>query len=572
MSLEETKVRLLTASETTDGLLAQINDLYVQEIQTEEKVLNDALSELHNSGEIDLVEIVGSLDKSLRGHDFFTILHAFEDALPSLDASVEDVLNCLVHIMQQAGSGRAYGAFERFCSVEAHRPRDSVEFILAQNELSAYAPFLSSSILAYDSDRVTEAIQTTESLIANRNEVVRSQAYFTLGRLDVGETQANVIWGLLSNSASNERESGCCASILRATLYFGETFPSYWSQIEQLLLTFFEVTPPEVLHEISDIVAFQRVNFPESVLCLLVKQLTNVSSEHNHTISNINYVLVKLLEKDSSLIAVELLEAILAAGVEINELGYFSRELISKHQELLSHIITKWFLSGIPSLCHGVLELLHDVTDNDIELKAEMALLDNEEKQIFVSHRAVGWLFTRPIAAARFILSIYETASPTTCKELEQVLYDPLLLSYPGELKRFFQSGIDEGIQEHLCNRLLEKLRVYHSDIEKVSGLKELMAPSENVSTYWKESNKEMQVAYEEASKTSIFRHIATTQSLLYGNSSIYYVHQVNGDKVRQEMQMHSFSHSTEIPRLNVLDPESLDYTLRVFRYGSMKK
>lgn len=571
MSLEETKVRLLTASETADGLLAQINDLYVQEIQTEEKVLNDALSELHNSGEIDLVEIVGSLDKSLRRHDFFTILHAFEDALPSLDASVEDVLNCLVHIMQQAGSGGAYGAFERFCSVEAHRPRDSVEFILAQSELSAYAPFLSSSILAYDSDRVTEAIQTTESLIANRNEMVRSQAYFTLGRLNVGQTQANAIWGLLSNSVSNERESGCCASILRATLYFGETFPSYWSQIEQLLLTFVEVTPPEVLHEISDIVAFQRVNLPESVLCLLVKQLTNVSSEHNHTISNINYVLVKLLEKDSSLIAVELLEAILAAGVEINELGYFSRELISKHQELLSHIITKWFLSGVPSLCHGVLELLHDVTDNDIELKAEVALLDNEEKQIFVSNKAVGWLFTRPIAAASFILSIYETASRTTRKELEQVLYEPLLLSYPGELKRFFHSCIDKGFQAHLCECLLGKLQAYHSDIEKVNGLKELMAPRENVSVYWKESNKNMQEAYEDASRGSFIDMIATKQTLLYGNSSIYYVHRGGGEQVRQEMQMQSFSHSAEMPTLNVLDPESLDYILRVYRCERMK-
>ncbi|MEZ9765279.1 hypothetical protein AB4354_22270 [Vibrio splendidus] len=571
MSLEETKVRLLTASETADGLLAQINDLYIQEVQTKKKVLNDALSVLHNSGEIDLVKIVGSIDKSLRGHDFFTILHAFEDALPSLDASVEDVLNCLVHIMQQAGSGGAYGAFERFCSVEAHRSRDSVEFILAQSELSAYAPFLSSSILAYDSDRVTEAIQTTESLIANRNEMVRSQAYFTLGRLNVGETQANAIWGLLSNSVSNERESGCCASILRATLYFGEKFPSYWPQIEHLLLTYVEVTPPEVLHEISDIVAFQRVNLPESVLCLLVKQLTNVSSEHNHTISNINYVLVKLLEKDSSLIAVELLEAILAAGVEINELGYFSRELISKHQELLNHVITKWFLSGVPSLCHGVLDLLHDVTDNDIELKAEVALLDNEEKQIFVSNKAVGWLFTRPIAAASFILSIYETASRTTRKELEQVLYEPLLLSYPGELKRFFHSCIDKGFQAHLCECLLGKLQAYHSDIEKVNGLKELMAPRENLSVYWKESNKNMQEAYEDASRGSFIDMIATKQTLLYGNSSIYYVHRGGGEQVRQEMQMQSFSHSAEMPTLNVLDPESLDYILRVYRCERMK-
>ena len=574
MLLEEIKVRLLTASETADGLLAQINDSYLQEIRAEEKVLTEALSEMHNSGEIDLVETVGSVNKSSSGHDFFTILLAFESVLPSLDASVENVLHCLAHLTQQAGRdlaiGGIYRAFEDFCRVDAHRPGDSVRFILAQSELGAYAPFLSCSILAYDSDSVTEAIQMTGSLLVNENETVRSQAYFSLGRLSISEPQVCVIWGLLSRNCISERDSACCASLLRATLQFGAAFPSYWSEIEELLISFVEEAAPEVLYAISDIVAFQGVDLPESVLHLLVKQLANVSPEHKGIIDNIDHLLVKLVEKGTFPLAVELLESILAVGVELPLLDYFSRELLSKHRELLNHIITKWFLSGESSLCHGVLNLLHDVTGKDIELKAEMALLDDEVKQIFVSHKAVGWLFTRPIAVASFILSIYETASSTTCKDLEQVLYNPLLLSYPGELKRFFQSSIDEGIQEHLCERLLEKLQDYHSDIEKVSGLKELMAPSENISAYWKETNKEMELAYEEASKGSMLRQLVTTQSLLYGNSSIYYVHQVDGEKVRQEMQMHSFSHSTEMPTLNVLDPESLDYILRIYRCERM--
>lgn len=575
MSLEETKTILLEANETAEGLLTQINDLYVQEIRSEEKFSEEALIELHNSGEVDLVELVKRADKSSCGHDFFTILHTFENALPSLEASVENVLHCLVHLTQQAGRdlaiGGVYGAYERFCSRESNRPRDSVEIILDQSELSAYASFLSCSILAYHSDRVTEAIQATESLIGHKNEMVRSQAYFTLGRLEVGETQAHAIWELLSSNARSEHDSGCCASILRATLYFGETFPSYWSQIEELLNSFVESATPEVMYAISEIVAFQRVDLPESVLHLLVKQLTNISPEHKGIIDNIDYLLVKLIKRDSSSLAIELLESILAVGVDFPSLDYFSRELLSKHRELLNHIITKWFITGEASLCHGVSDLLHDVMGKKIVLKAEMALLDDEVKQVFVSYKAVGWLFTQPIAAASFILSIYETASATARKDLEQALYDPLLLSYPGELKQFFQSCIDKGTQDQLCERLLEKLQAYHADIEKVSGLKELMAPSENVSAYWKELNKGVEEAHEEASKSSLMS-LFTTQRLLYGNSSIYYVHQGDGEQMRQEMEMQSFSHSTEMPRLNVLDPELLDYTLRVYRYGSMKK
>ncbi|WP_133407038.1 hypothetical protein [Parashewanella tropica] len=575
MSLEGTKTRLLVASEVAEELLTQVDELYVEEIRSEEKTLEDALSQLHNAGDIDLIEIIRGVDKSSYGYDFFTILHAFESVLPSLDASVEDVLHCLLHLTQQAGRdlavGGIYSVFERFCSMEEHRSSDSIRFILAQRELSAYAPFLSSSILAYGSDRVSDAIQKTENLIASRNEIVRSQAYYALGRLKVGEMQANVIWELLSGSASGERESCCCASILRSTISFGDAFPSYWSQIEDFLLTFVEGAPPEVLYEISHILAFQRIDLPKGVLKLLVKQLANVSPEHKGIIGNVDHLLVNLVEKGASSLALKLLESILTVGVKFPQLDYFSRELLSKHHKLLNHIVTKWFLSGDSTLCHGVLDLLHDVTGKDVELEAEMALLGDEVKKKFVSHKAVGWLFTRPVAAASFILSIYEIALRTTRKELKQVLYDPLLLSYPGELKRFFQSCIDKGFQAHPCDQLLERLQAYHSDIEKVSELKELTAPRENISVYWKESSKSMQAAYEDASRGSIIDLIATKQTLLYGNSSIYYIHRADGEQVRQEMQMQSFSHSTEMPRLNVLDPESLDYILRVYRCERMK-
>lgn len=571
MSLEDTKAKLLTANETLEGLLTQINDLYVEEMSAENKNLKEALSELHNSREIDLVKIVQDI-KNFNGHNFYIFLHVFESVLPLLNESVENILYCLAHLTQHADRYLAVDeAFKHFCKVEAYRPRDSIKFIMEQSELSIYAPFLSSSIVAYSSDRVDEAIQITKKLISNENKIVRSQAYLVLGQLDVSEIQANIIWDLLINNANSENDDNCRALILKSALYFGEKCPSYWPQIEEFLLTFIEGASAEIIHQISDIAAFQRVDIPPNVLHLLIKQLANVSPENINAISNVDCILVKLIENGSSSFAVELLESLLSAGVEITDLGYFTSELLSKRQELLNHIITKWFLSGKLSLCNSVSKLLHDVIDKDIELKAEMTQLNDEVKQVFVAHKAIGWLFTRPISVASFILSIYETASPTTHKTLEQALYDPMLLSYPGDLKQFLQSCINKGFQVHLCERLLDRLDIYHANIKEVFDLKELIAPSENVRAYWKKSNKDMQAAYEEASKGSFIREIATTQRLLYGNSSIYYVHKGNGERLRQEMPMQSFSHSTEMPRLNVLDPESLDYILRIYRGERIK-
>lgn|GEM_PF-1362388 len=572
--LEETKARLLTASEKGEDLLALISDLYVQEIRSNEKVLPVALSKLHNSNVIDIINILRRIDKSSCGRNFYSILNSFESALPTLDSSVEDVLHCLVHLKQQAGRDSPingiYISFERYCSKELKRSRDSIEFILAQSELNTYAPFLSNSILAYNSDYVAEAIQIIESLIANRNEVVRNQAYFSLSRLNVDETKEYVIWDLISSNAISEDDNCCRASLLRAMFFFGEKHPSYWTKINALLITFLERESAEILFILSDIAAFQRFDPPESIMHLIVKKLTNVSSEQQNIIDNIDHFLVRAVERGETCLAVELLESILVSGVKFKSLDYFSNELINKYHGLLNHIVTKWLLSGEIPLCRSIMDLIHDATGKKIELKAEMALLDNEVKKIFVSRKVIGWLFTTPVAAASFILSISESSSIDTIKKLEEILYDPLLLSYPGDLKRFFQSLIDNDIKKQLSERLLARHDSYCSDIEGVFKISEFKAPSKNLSAYWKDFENSMQKAHEEASSFSFIQMLAKTQVLLYGNSSVYYMHQSEGKPIRQEMQMHTFSHSTEMPRLNVLDPVSLEYFLITWRCEKM--
>lgn len=576
MLLEDIKARLLTASKTEQDFLNEISSLYKQEKNSKEKTLVIALSDLHNSNVIDFVQIVKDMDKTSYGRNFFSVINIFETALPTLDSRIEDVLHCLVHLQQQAGRDLAisgiYLAFERYCSEERHRARDSVRFILAKSEVNLYAPFISSAILALNSNDVVEAINITESLIANSNEIIRNQAYFTLGRLIVSDSRASIIWDLINNSANNEDDNNCCASILKAAINFGEKFPSYWPQIENLLLNLFDKRCTNILHIVSNILTFQRPDLPKHIYHLMVKQLTNVSPEHKAIIDNIDNLLVTLIEREESELAIELLESILSSGVEIKLLDYFSYELINKHNELRNHIITKWLLSGEPQLCHSILSLFNSNSDKGIEVKAEMTLLDNAEKQLFVSHKAVGWLFTHPISAASFIISISEFSSDNKVKKLEGILYYPLLLSYPGELKNYFESFADNEIQKKLCERLLEKHRIFHANIEKVYEISELKGPNENLITYWRDFDNSMRDAHEKASKSSILNMLAKTQISLYGNSSIYYIHQGDGKTERQEIQMHTFSHSTEIPRLNILDPISLDHLLITCRLERMKK
>lgn len=573
MSLEKIKAQLLEARKNSASLLIEIDQLYVQEICSDDRLLANALSELHNSGEIDAIQLIRDVDKSSNEYDFFNVFSVFEQSLPAISASVEDVLNGLVQFVPETGGGATiggiYSSFQSYCSLDSSRPKKSIEFILCHEECTAYASFLSSSLFAIKSEDADSAIQIIESLISHKNASIRAQAYFTLGRLDVDEALSQVIWQLLSGCTESESDSAANSSLLRAIIIHGDRFPSYWIAIEKQLKTCLILTSAEMRHEISNIVAFLRLDIPENVLELLLEQLVDVSPEHNGTIGNINHLLVRLVEKKFTTLAIELLESILIKGVPLSSFNYLSNKLSSKYENLLNQLVTKWLLSGEPSLCKAVSDLLHDVNGKDIELNADISILDSEKKQIFVCHKVVGWLFTMPVTAGSFLLSVYETSLESVRKVIEQLLFHPLLLSYPGQVKKYLQANIKIERQIDLCERLLGELKQYHENLEQVSNLRELRAPSKNIDSYWADFDRSMERARDEAPK-SVFQDICTVQNLLYGNSSIQYMHDGNGEQIRQEIKMHTFSHSSEMPRLNVLDPENLEYMLRKYRYESI--
>lgn len=570
MPLEEMKAQLFSVSDTEKGLLVHIGELYVQEIRSEKKYLAVALSELHNSGMIDVIELVKGVGESFSDHEIFKILYVFEQVLPLLKSDIEDVLSCLVYLKQQVDMGRVYSVYQDYCSVDVIRPEKSIEFILSQDQLDSYAPFLCSAILAFNSDYLVVAIWAIEKLIVHENSVVRNQSYLALGSLDVGESQASDIWVLVCARAKIEKNDICCASLLRSILYFGARFPSYWQLIEEQLIIFTDTVSAAVQYEISDTIAFQRVELPDNILHILLKKLASVPPDHGGIINNIDYVLVELLKRGLSPSAVELVESSLANGVKLTSFGSFSRELLNNHKDLLAQLITKWFLSGRESSCWAVFDLLHDDVEEKVQLKADSLILDDDVKQLFVCRKAIGWFFTRPLTAASFILSIYGFASAAVQKDIEGLLYHPLLLSYPGKVRKYLQACVEDNMHIPLCESLLGKLEYYHNSLEQIDGLKELRAPAEDVNTYWKDFDRSMQKSQAEGPK-SIFEDICTVQNLLYGNSSTYYLDDGSGKPIRQEMEMRSFSHSSEMPMLNVLDPEHLDYMLRVYRHEGMK-
>jgi len=75
-----------------------------------------------------------------------------------------------------------------------------------------------------------------------------------------------------------------------------------------------------------------------------------------------------------------------------------------------------------------------------------------------------------------------------------------------------------------------------------------------------------MEEATKESEKKSIFSGLFTKQVLLYGNTTVSYMHDGQGKKHRQEMPLGKHSVEFEIPRMALLDLLGIEHLLTVFR------
>lgn len=568
--IEETKRQLLEAK-SHDDFLTLICQVYEKEDLSGEDYLVQALIELHNSSQIDLVKLLHSSDGGCVEHNYFKLSKAFAQALPTLAADTEAVIKCISHLSSLAGSDCGlYEAFKDFCKVKPERPAQSVQFIL--NKKNAQYPhyFLSNAILAAHETEVDWAVKMIGLLTEHSLQTFRQQGYFAAACLMPDESQSERLWKILKHSSETEIDESSKAALFRAILRHGIQFHSHWDRIYELLESFLINPSSNLLHEISRQIAFERTELPEKLLTLLIEHLRTITPQEKAIIDNIDYLLVKLFKQELNLLATSLLESLICQNIELSAFDYLSSYLLENHSSLLSQLATKWFLSADKYLCKAVSDLLARSGDKNIELSADLSILDSDMKKVFVCQKAVGWLFASAATTGNFIISLYGTCTLGTQAELEQLLFEPLLLSYPGEFGKFLEHKADEGVHNELCSRLLAKLEKYHADLDKIHHIKELRSPSENVRIYWKNVNLSMQKARDDGPK-SIFENLFTVQNLLYGNSSIYYVHDGFDKKHRAEMKMNKISFSTEMPRLNVIDPEGLNYLLKVFRVSRLK-
>lgn len=328
----------------------------------------------------------------------------------------------------------------------------------------------------------------------------------------------------------------------------------------------------EAIHQVSFELMFHGETLPPAIVAGLTAIATKVAIGNHATLRNIDAASSKLVTHGRLDQALELITPIVSMHDELTSLEAFSsvaHSLLQLAPDQLTKVIMRWLLS----LDRNLGEAAHSLVGNHhggslaLEVDGNTGGLSDADT-ILLAHRTIGYLFIHAITAGSLVLGLIRGAAEKPRRAMADILFDPLLINYSGELADWLREQVKDSSDpaQPIITELLARLEAYIEGLHKAGRIKE-MRPSERERLIENHRQHEtMRQAHKQAQKKSIFMSIMSRSVLLYGNRSISYFQGPDGKKQRNEMKLQSVSHSFEAPRLDILEPFGLDYTLRAFR------
>jgi hypothetical protein len=529
---------------------------------------------LHNEGTIDVISEFKKLKQDKEHSNFFSTRHVFIDALSELNAPVITVMDCVKHLVAEAGNdmtaGWLFTPFIKFCEADPKRPKEVLQ--IAEGSGDKWLDFISLAIISGSNLQLSEYAGRAVELSGHENIEIKIRAVIAIGRINYRDETSLLADALraLENIIQAEYDDRLFGTALRSAfaLYLADN--NMESKVVALIQTALIQRGEYALYAASELFIFEKDKIPFLVLDVLLEALKDTKSQNKGTLDNIDQGLQYLVKTNQEDKAISFLEHLLVHNRDELSIEVFDsliRELYGK--PILNKLTTRWFLSRKTSLCRAVSDIVGLSHRNDIVLVADTEQFTKQPEgiRLFAARKAIGWLYINPVSATSFIVSLLDAASENEIEQIAELLFDPLLISYSGKVKQYLDSLLSSQstkVQDILTSAL-EKLKNYHDGLESARDILELLPSQSQRETHFRLANRQMTEARKKAEKNSILNSICSKSVLLYGRKSIHYIHGLDDQVHRQEMPLHSFSHSIEHSRLAYMDPHGLDYMLRVF-------
>ena len=560
------------------GLFEQLQKIWLQEIQNNDKKTTEIIVELNRKHGLDLCGF--ALQAMDSGFSCFDTHHLLKDAIPSLNLNVTSIyeyLKKLFNSMQgDLMSGSQYSPIANLTKEQPKFARELLEALINSGE-----PFIVgyiSTILENLPDvRIEDIHSELLTLISHIEEPVVQGAVTALGKLKF-DTKANKDIIEKTFSAFDmllERNSEAINQAVTSSL--GELY-YLGVEAQSRLLALSKRNEPQIYFQISRFLLFQYKNIDndewfEEVLLTL----SATHCQYKGIIDNIDHVLYGLLGTENNLRLVE---------------RFFTAWLLNSDYQRSQHRLDTLFGSTLSKLSENTIFFNTLITKylNHDNYKANQAASDlirysNLHKKrlitldqqiinsldikdiLYICRKILGYIFDAKTICS-LVYSVL-TAKPKDT-EAKALVYDLFLkhigMDYPGMTLDFLNAKFsDPELPDELkiiVKDILDALESQQKLLKSLPRTNELLIAKKYSYQISLEENKNISKKMEEAQKGSIISQLATKIPLKYGRSWFSY----RDGKYCGPSKLSSFSHSVEIPRSEIDNPVSASMQRAGFR------
>lgn len=555
--------------------LDTVYELYLED-HSEESALNNSLVRMHNKGFLDVISEFKKLGAKDEGRDFFLLRGVLEGILPEINAPISQVMSCVKHLTLEAGEDMASHTlmrpFRAFCQSDPERPLELLT--LATDTIDEEFDFISSAVISGATIDVKEYVEKAVVLGKSKNSTVSQRAVFALGQVDYKGQKSLVeaaVRVIVSAPDAHKDNPFFSVSLRSLSLLFLQD-QSCKAQMLSFIQNHQEEADDQLIHTAAEVLFFENGKIPDDVEICLLKLASKVKPENKGTLNKLDHAFANILKRGEFTKVVGLMEELFEQSnyeISVADFSGLVRELFCSKDTHLSKLVTRWLLSRNVALGRFCCDLFDISHTREIPIQCDLSQLSGEyvNAHLFLTKKACGWLFIKQLSAISFIVSLIDSAPEEQLEEISNIVFDPLLISYPGSVKEYLGSLPDESSErvQNFAASALAKLDEYHDGLDQAYGVKEMKPSEAQRHTYNRHHNKIMSKIHDGAREESIFRSIFKESVLLYGDSSIHYMYH-GGEKHRQESQMQKVSTKFEFPSLEVIDPHGLSFQIREFR------
>ncbi|MDO5543521.1 MAG: hypothetical protein Q4F77_09460 [Acinetobacter sp.] len=536
--------------------------------------------ELHNESELDLIQIYYEL-KNNKSMDFFRVRYLLEDTLPHL--KIIDLTNLLktleIVIIEAGDDGMSHSPLKSFESLLDTDLKFACNILehLKSNEYKV--SFATKALVSIAKQNLALCLEKAEELIKLKNDKLNVDVVLALGQLkyslddELIDKSIDIIC-LASNLSSDEK---IISATLHSLIQISKNKLSSYIKIGNLIKNIIHTTnhSPMVVHVCMVQLFHLFKKIPKEIKILLLETIPFIKLESNNTIHYLDMLMSNFIEENSDQ-ALKLLEEFFYNTnyeISIDKFNNFSSYLLeNENLNKLSSICTRWFFSRKISLNYYASELL---SNHEIDIQFDLSQLNNEFSQdhLFLAKKACGWCFMNSYTAISLIFSVFKSCPEEQTKAISEVIFNPLMISYPRKVSEFLQKNremLNEEKRKQI-DTLIQNLEKYHQALKLSGDVKELWVKPSQHFEYRRHHQQKMNQAYAKSRKESAFAGLFTENTLLYGKSTAFIV-QTNEGSIRQTMPLHSYSHTIDFPLLEILDSTSLHHCLLSFKVeGAIK-